>query len=67
MKRTDLLKSLQGTAKGKGHKLLVVREGGNHTIYCIGTWEFPVPRHREINELTAQGILKRAEKEPGKT
>jgi mRNA interferase HicA len=41
--------------------LVKVREGANHTIYRINRAMVSIPRHREINELTAQGILKDAE------
>ncbi|MDD7384066.1 MAG: hypothetical protein SPI12_06985 [Actinomycetaceae bacterium] len=35
-------------------------EGGNHTKVYLGTRMISIPRHREINENTAQGILKEA-------
>ena len=63
MKRAELLKRLRETAQANGLELVHVREGGNHTVYRIGTYQFPIPRHREINELTAQGTLKRASEE----
>lgn len=34
---------------------------GKHAIYRLGDLTIPVPRHREINELTARQILKDAE------
>ena len=40
--------------------LVKVREGANHTIYRINGTKVSIPRHKEINELTAQGILKDA-------
>ena len=55
MKRKDLLKRL-----GKMGDLVKVREGANHTIYRINGTKVSIPRHKEINELTAQGILKDA-------
>jgi hypothetical protein len=58
-----LIKRLAEMARDKGLELVLVREGGNHTVYRIGTFTFPIPRHREINELTASSILKRAEEE----
>jgi len=63
VKRTELLKRLRETAQANGLELIHVREGRNHTVYRIGTYQFPVARHREINELTAQGTLKRASEE----
>lgn len=67
MKRTDLLKKLRAAAKAQGLELLEVRDTGPHTVYRMGNYTFPVARHTEINELTAQGILKRANKEGSST
>jgi mRNA interferase HicA len=60
VKRKDLLKRL-----GKMGDLVKVGEGGNHTIFRINGTKVSIPRHREINELTAQGILKDAEEACG--
>ena len=54
MKRKDLLKQL----KDAGWWL--VRHGANHDIYTNGVRSEPIPRHNEINEITANAILKRA-------
>lgn len=61
MKRRDLLKKLDRIAREQGETLEEVREGGSHTIYRVGPKQFPVPRHNEINELTAKSILKQIE------
>lgn len=52
MKRRDLIKLL----KANGYYLK--RSGGNHDIYTNGKQKVPVPRHNEINEFTAKGIIK---------
>lgn len=53
MKRRDLLKKL----KAAGFR--EVRDDGDHTIYKKdGCRSVQVPRHRELNELTAKTILK---------
>ncbi len=53
MKRRDLIKKLEAA----GYK--VDSDDGNHTIYeKYGCRPVQVPRHREINELTAKAILK---------
>ena len=57
MKRTDLMKRLRQHANDAGQDMLVT-EGGNHTKVVIGQARTVVPRHREINERTAQAILK---------
>ena len=36
------------------------RNGGNHDIYTNGIKTIPIPRHSDINEFTARGIMKQA-------
>jgi len=44
------------------------RQGGNHEIWTNGKGETQaVPRHNEINEMTAKGIIKTAERYKGET
>ena len=51
MKRRDLIKALEAAGFEKA------RDEGDHTIYCKKGYALVVvPRHREINELTARGI-----------
>ncbi|AHU89709.1 hypothetical protein CQ11_06680 [Trueperella pyogenes] len=59
MKRRDLIKQLEQIARSKGERLLLA-EGGNHTKATIGQWSEPIPRHREIHDLLARAILRRA-------
>ncbi|AET67551.1 putative periplasmic or secreted lipoprotein [Desulfosporosinus orientis DSM 765] len=55
MKRRDLIKKLESNGFSK------VRDHGDHTIYkAPNTRAVQVPRHREINEVTAKQILKDA-------
>lgn len=55
MKRRDLIKRLEAAGYRK------VRDDGDHTVYKkAGSQAAIVPRHREINELTANNILKLA-------
>ncbi len=50
------MRALRSAAREQGLELIVV-EGGNHTKVMIGTRRSVVPRHSEINELTARAIL----------
>lgn len=43
---------------------MFLRQGGSHEIWTNGEHQVPIPRHKEINELTARGILRKAEKNP---
>lgn len=57
MKRRDLMKKLEREAARQGLEL-VTYEGGSHTKVSIGERRTVVPRHSEVNELTARAILK---------
>ncbi|CAM4190788.1 hypothetical protein [Janibacter anophelis] len=57
MKRRELLKALRAEAQRVGLRL-EIREGGSHTKVSIGERSSVVPRHSEINEMTALAILK---------
>lgn len=52
-KRKDLIKML--SRNGWYFK----RSGSDHDVYTNGTEIEPIPRHKEINELLAKGIIKR--------
>ena len=54
MKRRDLIKKLTENGWWLG------RNGASHDIYTNGKISEPIPRHVEINEVTAKNILKRA-------
>jgi hypothetical protein len=42
-----------------------IREGGRHEIWQCGSTRISIPRHREINERTVEGICKDLEEELG--
>lgn len=66
MKRVDLLKKIRTTAADKGIGFGLHREGGAHSIYLCGTQKVTVPRHSEINEITARAIMRDLEDQLGK-
>lgn len=51
------MKRIAKLAKEQGVEVSTT-EGGKHTIVTVGQRRTTVPRHSEINELTARGILK---------
>lgn len=53
MKRKDLIKKLEAAG------FEFANHGGNHDTYRRGSDMEQVPRHREINEITAKKILKK--------
>ncbi len=57
MKRGELIKRINKIAKANG-ETAIYTEGGRHTHVQIGERRSTIPRHSEVNELTARGILK---------
>lgn len=49
--------ALRRAANERGAELRVV-EGGSHTKVSIGVRRTVIPRHAEINEITARAILR---------
>ncbi|NGX54316.1 MAG: hypothetical protein K1000chlam4_01042 [Chlamydiae bacterium] len=58
MKRKDVEQKLRKLGWWSG------RHGGSHDIWTNGMMTTQVPRHKEINELTAKSILKKARINP---
>jgi hypothetical protein len=64
MKRRQLLSQMAATAArygiafDKDHPV----HGGSHDKFVIGSYSVEVPRHKEIAEYTARGILRTFEK-----
>ncbi|BCB80534.1 hypothetical protein GCM10022251_03170 [Phytohabitans flavus] len=58
MRRTDLIKKIHHAAVRAGTTFVLVREGGSHSIFRCGGQCIVVPRHREISEMTARGIMR---------
>jgi hypothetical protein len=61
VKKQDLMKKLRAIAKAADKDLDLVRQGANHEIWTIGSERLVIPRHREVNEHTAQGIIRKAQ------
>lgn len=53
MKRRDLIRLMEKNG------WYFLREGGNHDIYTNGASREPIPRHKEINEMLAQNIIRK--------
>jgi mRNA interferase HicA len=58
VKRADLINKIGKAAAEAGVTFERIREGGSHTIYRYGSQNVVMPRHKEINELTARSILR---------
>lgn len=53
LKRRDLIKKLENAG------FIFKEHGGNHDTYKRGSDTEQVPRHKEINEITARSIIKK--------
>ncbi len=62
MRRTELIKRIGRIAKAKG-VVAEYTEGAKHTKVRLGDKQTVIPRHAEINEFTARGILEHLEGE----
>ncbi len=66
MKRAALIKRISDAAKANGITWTQVASKGNHEKWRLGrSVQVSIPRHSEINEITAQAILRSTESELG--
>lgn len=57
MKRAELVRQIGAAARRAGVEWRFVREGKEHELWRCGQTAVIVPRHREIAEPTALGIM----------
>lgn len=61
MKRRDVIRRITEIAASRSLTVRLV-EGGNHTVVIVnGARITTIPRHSEINELTAKSIIRQVE------
>jgi mRNA interferase HicA len=53
-----LLARIAEAASTHGLSATLIRQGRRHEFWEVGEFRFAVPRHREINEWTAEGIMR---------
>lgn len=63
MRRGALLREIGRTARRHGVAWTLVRQGGRHEVWPCGVIEVVIPRHADINDLTALGIKRSLEGE----
>jgi hypothetical protein len=65
MKKRELMRRLRGIAADADLELAFLRQGANHELWSLGGQRLTIPRHREINERTARGIITTAQEVTG--
>ena len=65
MKPRELKERIAAAATARGTIWRKVRDGKRHELWQCGSTSVTIPRHREINEYTAEGIFKDLEQELG--
>lgn len=66
-KKKALIKRIRQEAKRQGIAFeQSPRKGGNHEIWKLDGLTVPIPRHAEIQEITAQDIYREAAEKLGK-
>jgi mRNA interferase HicA len=63
---TVLVRKIRDAAAGRGVDFEMRRQRGSHQMWTCGQTAVVIPKHTEVNELTARGIFKTLEAELGK-
>lgn len=58
MKRRALIQRIRSAASARGVAYMLVREGSRHEFWDVGGIRISIPRHREINQWTAEAIMR---------
>jgi mRNA interferase HicA len=65
MRRAELVRKIARAAAVVDKEMILLREGGSHSVFRCGSQSVVIPRHREINELTARRIMRDLDGELG--
>lgn len=60
------MRRIASAASGQGISWQFIRHGARHDVYRLGAETIPIPRHSEIKESTARGIMAECDPELGK-
>jgi len=67
VKRAELIRRIGAAARETGVEWRLIREGRSHELWQCGRINVIIPRHREVAELTALGIMASLQPEFGRT
>lgn len=65
MKYTDLIRKIRRAAAAAGLPFTMKSQKGSHQKWICGTMPVIIPKHTEVNDITAEGICKDLEDELG--
>jgi mRNA interferase HicA len=65
MKRVALIGKIGKASSHQGKDWTLSRQGARHEVWVCGATTVTIPRHRDINEMTAKAIQKQLESELG--
>jgi hypothetical protein len=65
MKRREVISRVKVAADVAGLNWEVARQGAKHEVWILDDLSVTIPRHREINEHTADGIFRACEPKLG--
>ncbi len=60
VKYRELIRRLRRIAAEHDSRFTLIRNGANHELWAIRDERIVIPRHREINERTANSIIRHA-------
>jgi mRNA interferase HicA len=66
VKQGELKRRIQLASNAQGKVWRLLRQGGRHEVWQCGRTKITIPRHREINQLTAEAIFKDLEPDLGR-
>ena len=58
MKRRELIQRIRAAGAARGISSRLVRQGASHEFWELGGIRFAIPRHRDLNEWTAEAIMR---------
>lgn len=65
MKYKDLIRKIRDASGGAELDFDMKRQKGSHQMWICGSTSVTIPKHNEVNELTAESICKTLEAELG--
>jgi muconolactone delta-isomerase len=65
VKRSELIRRIRTAARSADLSWELVRQGSAHEVWRLDGRQITIPRHREINEVTATAIMRDVETELG--